>query len=228
VTAANMTAHNSPAIAVYEGNARLWQDANIIAAPTIQFDRDRRSLVAQGSAAQEVSTVLVQGKLDASQPPSGKTGRLPEEHGKAGENSPIAIRAAHLVYVDAERKAHYDGSVTAKGSGFTASSREMDVYLQPRGQTLGNQSVSGPGRLDHMVAQGNVVITQPGRHADGQILVYTASSDKFVLTGGPPSIFDAERGKITGDSLTFFRHDDRVLVEGKEISPTVTRTHVAR
>jgi len=30
------------------------------------------------------------------------------------------------------------------------------------------------------------------------MLVYTAADDKFVLTGGPPSIFDAERGKITG------------------------------
>ena len=47
-----------------------------------------------------------------------------------------------------------------------------------------------------------------------QKLVYTAADDKFVLTGGPPSIFDAEQGKITGVSLTFFRHDDRVLVEG--------------
>ena len=43
VTAATMTAHNSPAIALYQGNARLWQDANIIQAPSIQFDRDRRS-----------------------------------------------------------------------------------------------------------------------------------------------------------------------------------------
>jgi len=49
-----------------------------------------------------------------------------------------------------------------------------------------------------------------------------------VLTGGPPSIFDAEHGKITGVSLTFFRHDDRVLVEGNNLSPTVTQTRVAR
>jgi len=49
-----------------------------------------------------------------------------------------------------------------------------------------------------------------------------------VLTGGPPSIFDAEHGKITGDSLTFYKRDDRVLVEGKEASPTVTTTRVAR
>jgi len=44
-----------------------------------------------------------------------------------------------------------------------------------------------------MVAQGHVVVQQPGRHANSQTLVYTASDDKFVLTGGPPSIFDAER-----------------------------------
>ena len=64
VTAATMTAHNSPAVALYQGNSRLWQDANVITAPSIQFDRDRRSLVAQGTPAQPVSTVLVQTKLD--------------------------------------------------------------------------------------------------------------------------------------------------------------------
>jgi hypothetical protein len=62
----------------------------------------------------------------------------------------------------------------------------------------------------------------------GEKLVYTASEDKFVLTGGPPSIFDAEHGKITGDSLTFYNRDDRVLVEGGNSSPTVTQTQVAR
>ena len=61
-----------------------------------------------------------------------------------------------------------------------------------------------------------------------QKLVYTAADDKFVLTGGPPSIFDAEQGKITGVSLTFFRRDDRVLVEGNNSSPAITQTRVAR
>ena len=79
-----------------------------------------------------------------------------------------------------------------------------------------------------MVAQGNVVIQQPGRRGDGQQLVYTAAEDKFVLTGGPPSIFDAEQGKITGVSLTFFRRDDRVLVEGEASTPVVTQTRLPR
>jgi len=230
VTAATMTAHNSPAIALYQGNARLWQDANIIEAPSIQFDRDRRFLVAQGTPTQPVSTVLVQAKLV--QPGKSRDAgdhqprKNPEE--KPGQTSPIAITSARLTYADAERHAHYEGGVAAKGTSFTASSRTMDVYLLPRSQTPSAQLLAGPGQLDRMVAQSNVVVQQPSRRAEGQTLVYTAADDKFVLTGGPPSIFDAERGKITGVSLTFFRADDRVLVEGKASTPVVTQTRVAR
>jgi lipopolysaccharide export system protein LptA len=149
-----------------------------------------------------------------------------------GQSSPIAISAMKLTYADADRKAHYEGGVSAKGTGFTATAREMDVYLQPRSAALkqpaGSQSLSAPGKLDHMVAQGDVIIQQPGRRAEGQTLIYTASDDRFVITGGPPSIFDAEHGKITGDSLTFFRSDDRVLVEGGGSTPVVTQTRVTR
>ena len=243
VTAASMTAHNSPAIALYEGNARLWQDANIIEAPSIKFDRDHRSLVAQGTAAQPVSTVLIQEKLvqeklgqhekvqsdqHPSPKPTGEDKTNKKSAEKSSESSPITITAARLTYSDPERLAHYEGGVTAHGNLFQAAAHEMDVYLVPRSQTSNNQSFSTPGRLDRMVAQGHVVVQQPGHHADGQNLVYTAFDDKFVLTGGPPSIFDAEHGKITGVSLTFFRADDRVLVVGEASTPVVTQTRMAR
>ena len=108
----------------------------------------------------------------------------------------------------------------------------MDVFLQPREQAAPNQSVaSGKCRVREDRShrrQRQVVIIQPGRKATGEQLVYTTADDKFVLTGGPPSIFDAEHGKITGVSLTLFRHDGRVLVEGNNTSPTVTQTRVAR
>jgi lipopolysaccharide export system protein LptA len=241
VTSATMTAHNSSATALYEGNARLWQDANIVVAPSIEFDRDRRFLVAQGTAAQSVSTVLVQAKLsDPGKSPADKVqprkaqgdGERKAKAGKpdekTGDSGSVAITSARLTYADAERKAHYEGGVIAKGTGFTVSSTTMDAYLLPRSQTSSHQPLAGPGQLDHMVAQDNVLVIQPTRRAEGQKLVYTASDDKFVLTGGPPSIFDAERGKITGVSLTFFRGDDRVLVEGKTSTPVVTQTRVAK
>ena len=216
VTSRTMTAHRSPAVAVYTGDARLWQNANVVEAPTLQFDRNHTSLFAQGdeqgtaqaNSTQPVSTVLVQAD-------------------KNGKVTPVHITSARLKYGDAERTIFLDGGVTAKGADATMTGEQMTVFLLPRNQS---QAVGpgAPGQVDRIVAEHKVVITEPMRHATGDHLVYTASDAKFVLTGGPPSIFDAERGKITGDSLTFFRHDDRVLVEGKETSPTVTKTQVAR
>ena len=72
------------------------------------------------------------------------------------------------------------------------------------------------------------MITEPSRRATGENLTYTTADDKFVLTGGPPSIFDAEHGKITAVSLTLFRRDGRVVVEGDKSSPAVTETKVVR
>ncbi len=224
VTARAMTAHSSPAIALYTGDARLWQNANVIQAPSIQFDRNRRSVVAQGTSTQPVSTVLVQVE-------------------KNGKVTPVKITSDRLTYTDSERKAHFEEAVQAKGAELTITAKALDVFLQPREHESPNQSITGTaagtgaegagtgagtGKIDHIVARDQVVVVQPGRRATGEQLVYTASDDKFVLTGGSPSIFDAEHGKITGVSLTLFRHDGRVLVEGNNTSPTVTQTQVAR
>ena len=227
VTARTMTAHGGAGVALYEGNARLWQDANVIEAPSIEFDRDRRFVTAQGTSARPAKTILVQTEKDGpqkSQAP-GKAGKTSNSHAQSG---PIAITALKVTYADPERKVHYEGGVVAKGLDFSASSKTAGAYLLPRSQTSTNQSAAGPGQLDHMVAEGSVRVQQPNRRAEGEKLVYTAADDKFVLTGGPPSIFDAEQGKITGVSLTFFRRDDRVLVEGEASTAVVTQTRVAR
>ncbi len=225
VTARSMTAQNSPGTAIYTGNARLWQDANLIEAPTIQFDRDRRSVIAQGTSAQPVQTILIQASKANVQ--SEKMGTKKPKGDSISPSTPISVTAAKLTYADSERRIHYEGGVVAQSADFTASAKTVDAYLLPRSQASGSQSFGSAGQLDRMVAQDNVVIQQPKRRAEGQKLVYTAADDKFVLTGGPPSIFDAERGKITGVSLTFFRRDDRVLVEGGASTPVVTQTRVA-
>ena len=138
VTARSMTARNHPAVAIYTGGARLWQDANVIEAPTIQFDREHRSLVAQGTQGRPVSTILVQPEKaqpekvqpetqpEQSVPPElvqPKQGQ-PQTHKKGIGTKPnaaksdrpslLAITAAKLTYVDSERKAHYEGGVSAK------------------------------------------------------------------------------------------------------------------
>jgi lipopolysaccharide export system protein LptA len=237
VASRSMTAHRSPAIAVYTGDARLWQNANVVEAPRLQFDRDRRSLLASGESG--LGTGLRPGRAGESPAPTQAPGQpvstVLVQVDKSGKATPVRITSARLNYADAERKIVLGGGVTAKSSDATLTGQEMTVFLLPQSQTrqssLRSPATAGPGtagQVERIVAEGKVVIAQPTRHATGDRLVYTAAEDKFVLTGGPPSIFDAERGKITGDSLTFFRHDDRVLVEGRETSPTITKTQVAR
>ena len=208
VTARTMTAHRNSATATYTGDVRLWQDANVVEATNVDFDRDHRSVVARGNG-RPVSTALIQ-------------------IGKNGKATPISITSTRLTYTDDERRAHFEGGVTTRGADVSVTADHVDAYLAPRGHGPAGHGLKGQGQLERLVAQGNVVVQEPGRKAVGDLLTYSVADDKFVLSGGTPSIFDAERGKIRGDSLTFFRHDDRVLVEGKDSSPTVTQTRVAR
>ncbi len=208
VTAQTMTAHQSSSTALYSGDVRLWQDANVVEAPAIEFNRDQRSVNAQSTKSQLVSTVLFQ---------SGTNGKV----------MPVAITSGQLRYVDADRKAQFLGGVTATADDMTLASHQMDILLEARGpDSASPQALTG--KINRIIAEGEVVITQPKRKATGDQLVYTVADDAFELTGGPPCIFDAEHGQVTGVSLTLYRHDDRVLVKGNSATPAVTETRVAR
>src|SRR5579884_540670 len=229
VTSKNMTAGRASGQALYTGGARLWQNANVVEAPSINFDRNSRSMTADGTPAQRVLTVLVQTD-------------------KKGKVTPVNIKSDTLNYVDEQRKAHFSGGVVMKATDATLSSQEADAYLKPREGAGADKSsssatqddarpaqkqgsvVSQPSELDKVVAWDHVVVVQPTRRVLGEHLVYTASDGKYVVTGGAPSIFDAEKGISHGDSLTFYNRDDRVLIESKDSksSPTVTQTRVAK
>ncbi len=221
VTALHMTSHNQPTVAHYTGNVRLWQTANVVRAPMIDFDQQDRTIVAHGDTSQSVSSLFVQRSAD-------------------GRAAPVDVTADKLVYVDADRLARYTGNVLAKSPSGTINAQQIDIYLK-QADAGGSQGVGaakapkpvipgseGPSRIDHMVAIGRVVVTEPNRRAVGDRLVYTADDGKYYLTGKSPSIFDAEHGTVWGDSLTFYSHDDRVLVESKGSPPTVTRARITK
>src|SRR5579863_2179836 len=168
VTARSMTVHGTPGIALYTGDTRLWQDASSVQAPAIEFDQNHRSMVARGSAAQPVSTVFVQTD-------------------KSGNSTPVAVTSSRLTYTDSERRAHFDENALVKVTDVTITARQVDAFLEARGPATPSQP-SSTAKLDRIVAAGQVVVTQPGRQANGDQLVYTSGDDRFVLTGGPPSI----------------------------------------
>ena len=206
VTGTAVTVSQGTGVARYT-QARLWQGANIVEAPMISFDRAHRSLVAQGSQNGQVASVFVQ---------KDKQGRL----------TPVNVTSDKLSYVDSDRKAVFTGNVLVRAQETTITAESVQVLLLPKGSQPENQ---GASQLERIVAQGDIHIEQGGRKAAGSQLVYTAAEEKMVLTGTPehrPSIFDAERGEILGDSLTFFTHDGRVLVGSGETSQTQTPTRI--
>lgn len=202
VTGTSMVANQKSGEARFT-HARLWQNANIVEAPAMTFDREHRSLQAESSGPDKVKCAFVQ--VD-----------------KAGKLVPVDVTSDHLTYVDAERKAVFSGNVVVRSSETTMVADNAQVFLAPGDGQQRNQ-------LDHIVAQGDIKIDQPNRKATGNHLVYTAQDDKMVLTasqGRRPVIFDSQHGQVTGDSLTFYRHDDRVVVEGQKSSQTVTQTRI--
>ncbi len=222
VTAQHMTGQKQPGVAHYTGNVRLWQTDNVVRAPKIDFDNEKRSIVAQSDSSQKVSSLFMQ-------------------QGQDGKLTPVDVTSDRLTYVDEERRARYTGNVFAKSTTNTITAKQIDVYLKPADETGKNVAAqsgqskkpmvpgaNGPSQIDHMVAVGDVVVTEPNRRAVGDRLVYTADDEKYHLTGKSPSIFDAEHGTVWGDSLTFYSRDDRVLVESKRSSPTITRARTTK
>jgi lipopolysaccharide export system protein LptA len=152
---------------------------------------------------------------------------------KAGETQVVRVTSREMVYSDALRQAEFTGGVRVLDADGDMKAQQATAYLQPAGSKAaggasGGGSGSGPamaaaglmsGGVERIVATGGVDITEPGRHATGERLVYTASDQMFVLTGTaavPPKVVDAQQGTATGASLRFHSGDDSVVISGED------------
>jgi lipopolysaccharide export system protein LptA len=219
VVAAEAQLHQATGEATFRGQARLWQQANSVAAPVIVLDRERQTLVARTmDAAEPVRAVL----LSAGGATPGN------DAAKTSSPSVIRVRGGDLKYSDAERKAVMRsgvlGKVVAETGTATSSSDEMEVVLRPAGKTASKDG--GQAQVDHITARGHVVLISQGRRGTGEQLVYTGATGEYVLTGTaavPPRMSDPARGTVTGEALIFHSGDDSVRVEGGG-KKTVTET----
>jgi lipopolysaccharide export system protein LptA len=226
ITAHTMTAQQASGTAHYAGSARLWQGTNVIEAPTIDFDRNQRTVVALGGS-----------DAGGANSPSG-SGRqdwkpvrtLLTQPDKNGKQSPVKVTSSRLNYADFQHRAQFEGNVLVRSIDGTLAADQATVYFLPAlaGQTRSSTIGAQAGQVDRMIAEGNVVLQQPQRRATGRQLTYTAAQDEYVLVGGPPSFYDAEHGTVNGSALTFYNRDDKVLVEGAEGSRAVTHTRVSK
>jgi lipopolysaccharide export system protein LptA len=73
-------------------------------------------------------------------------------------------------------------------------------------------------------AEGQVVITQPGRRATGTYALYTASSETVVLRGEPARVFDEKNGSSQGSEVTVHLRDNLVVGKGSSAKDPSGRT----
>jgi lipopolysaccharide export system protein LptA len=182
-----------------------------------------------GGAAMAVHTVLV--SAPRKDGPQAGIAKKAGTHNATSEAEPGVIRVTsrEMVYSDALRQAEFTGGVRVLDADGDMRAQQATAFLRPSGAGSGagprpvksSASLSGNGVLsgdvERIVATGQIEITQPGRRATGERLVYTASDQMFVLTGtkaAPPKVVDAQQGTATGASLRFHSGDDSVVISG--------------
>jgi len=199
--------HQATGEATFRGQARLWQQANSVAAPVIVLNRVKQTMVARTTDRSDpVRAVLV----SAAGPETGK---------EAAGKSVIRVRGGDLKYSDAERKVVMHGgaagSVIAETATAKSISDAVELILLPPGNHAGKDG--GQAQVDRMTATGHVVVTSQNRRGTGEQLVYTSESGEYVLTGTaatPPKMTDPARGTVAGEALIFHSRDDSVSIEG--------------
>jgi lipopolysaccharide export system protein LptA len=209
VLADRMVAERQSQTVHYEGHVRAWQGTDVVESSSLDVYRVERRV---SSGSQVVTSFLEPSSLVK------QGGAGPHA---TGEMRPVTVRADFLEYLDEGRRARYHGDVRLMTENTTLQADQMDVYFT-QGDTVEGSEV------DHAEAEGHVKVTQPGRRGSGDRAEYFAGPGKIVLTGGPPSLFDEEKGFTTGQRLTFFIHDDRLFVDGDEKSPSLTEHRVAQ
>jgi len=186
----------------YEGDAVMSQGASRILADSIDVDRDKRSLIADGNV---TSDLWEQPKDD---PASKKAAHAPVR---------TVVHAKHLVYTDADRLAVYTGGVDLARLGLWVKSTDLHAYM----------ANGGDSRLDKAFADGAVQIVSNAagrtRTGTGTHSEYYATDKKVILRGSNAKLVDSAGDTSEGQELTYYPDDDRLLVNGAAKAPVKTR-----
>ncbi|HEX6464854.1 MAG TPA: LptA/OstA family protein [Vicinamibacterales bacterium] len=155
-------------VAIYSGNAHLWQDDTDIKSDTIVLEDKTGNL----HATTNVTTVMTLEEADDKPTKEkGKSSKAPVQ--------PTTTTAQDLVYVDGEHRATYTGSPHMKGPDGDVTADTIVLFLAEQG-----------GQLERAEADGNVVSKQEQRRAFGKHLTYVAKEDIYTIVGLPAKVYD--------------------------------------
>ena len=198
VTAARLEHDSESSLAVYTGEARLWQGETDIQASTIILDESQGNLMATGSV--RARSVVVQ---------------LNEE---TGELEPVITKGwgEELFYDDSLHRTTYTTDARVDGPTGDLRADRIEMYLGA-GDTI-----------ERVEAYDAVTVQLSGRWAAGDRFTYVEADGRYEMFGAPVRIIeqlDTECRETTGRTLTFYRSVDTITVDGNaEVRTRSTQT----
>jgi len=224
ISSDRLDANTAAGTAVYSNHARLWQGDSVVEAETIELDRAKSLLTANG----HVRAIFPQ-TAPAS---NGASAKQP-----AAKPAFMHAEAAHMTYASDEGRGHLETNVLAHSDQGSIRSDSMDLFFTPADSSHAgavatpvaskSSAVSGSpaasGRqLTRAAGFGNVEVTQQDRRGNSSRADYSAADGKFVLSGGSPVVHDSSGNSVAGRQLTLFYADDTIIVDSAEGLRTLT------
>ena len=200
-----LEANSKTGRALYTGHARMWQGPSVLEADSIELLRNSRVVNALGN---------VRGVFP--QAPSGTDPKkLP---------SLWHVSSATLTYWDAENRAKLENNVTVQSVDQKMRAEKLNLYFT----RVAEGKAAGSSQISKAVGTGGVLVEEGVRRGTADTGVYTAEDQKFVLSGGNPTLYDSSEGTTTGRELTFYIASDTIIVDSGDGLRTLTKHRVQR
>ena len=203
-----MEANSRTGRALYTGHARMWQGASVLEAESIELLRETRTVNAVGN----VRAVFPQVSDDQSPPKKQPT--------------LWHISSGTLTYWDTANRAKLEQNVVVQSVDQRMRAPVLELFFTHPAN--GKQGALGAAQISRAVGTGGVMVEEGERRATAEKGVYTAEDQKFVLSGGNPTLYDAQEGTTSGRQLTFHIADDTIIVDSAEGMRTLTRHRVQK
>jgi lipopolysaccharide export system protein LptA len=201
----HLDANSKTGRALYSGHARMWQGPSVLEADSIELLRESRVLNAVGN----VRGVFPQA------PEAGATNKQP---------TLWHVNSGKLAYFDAENRAKLEENVVVQSIDQKMRASTLDLFFTK----ASDGKAAGASQITRAVGNGGVVVEEGDRRATADTGVYTSQDQKFVLSGGNPTIYDATEGTTTGRELTFYIASDTIIVDSGNGFRTLTKHRVQR
>ena len=124
----------------------------------------------------------------------------------------IRITSEKLISNSQDKWAEFIGNVKAVQGNNIITADSLKIFYKG-GKNAGTNAPPGGESIKEIVATGNVKIHFDNRVAVTQRAVYT-TEDRILVLSGKSSKISSGKDSISGEKITLYRAEDRIVVEG--------------